>query len=306
MQSISDGSSNVQPTPPNTIKEGPLHKELLPELHEKIMSYLNNEDTSTLSLITSKLNEKTIHVVKNQEFLKIASFGRSLAEKLPDEYKVQKEMLSKLISSDDYKASLDFDKMKEKLDTVKAQIKEILLAIPQGDLAEVFDAFKGQKHKLYFEFVYLSDKHKKLHMELMMVAISSDDNAFREKLEEGAYATEKTFEKAIQLSDYQNLKKEKIEILSEFGFKPTTNNLNFAIKKCHDSINQKIDALSRKGHTNDAVINFFQNEIETLKENANAMIIALLEGGAKPSKETLELAKKLNVDMIIFDKYIKH
>ena len=64
MQSINDGSSNIQPIP-SPIKEGPLNKELLPELHEKIMSYLNNEDTSTLSLLTSKLNEKTIHVVKN-------------------------------------------------------------------------------------------------------------------------------------------------------------------------------------------------------------------------------------------------
>ena len=302
MQSINDGSSNLLPTTPNTFKEGPLHKGFPIELHEEIMSYLNNGDTSTLSLITSKLNEKTIHVVKNQEFLKMASFGRILAEKLPDTYKDQKEALSHLIHSDDYKASLDFDKMKEKLDTVKALIMEILLTIPQEDLAKLFDAFKGPKPKLYFDFVPLSEKHLKLHHDLNSSLMMHSAILLIEQLLEGVYANEETFKTAIKFNQ-----KEKIDILSEFGFKPTVNNLNYAIKVYYDSVNRKIEALPIPDGTTDSISKFAgkQRDIDRLKEHANAMIIALLDAGAKPPKETLELAKKLHVDMTIFDKYIK-
>ncbi len=287
MQSINGGNSNIQPTP-NTIKEGPLHKkELLPEIHEKIMSYLNNEDTSTLSSITSSLNEKTIHVVKNQEFLKVASFGRSLADKLPEKYKDQKEALSHLVTSDEYKANLTFDEMKEKLNNVKAEIKQILLTLPQEDLANLFDAFKGPKPKLYFDFVPLSNKHKQLYIELSMITMFKDDNTFRETLEKGAYATEKSFETAIKKDEIG-----KMIILSEFGYKPTTNNLNYAIQNKYERVNtQMLDKTVTK------------KVIELIKNQANDTIITLLELGAKPTAETLEIAKKVGVDMTIFDNY---
>lgn len=231
------------------------------ELFEKIFSYLNCVETSSMALVSHFWNGKTLHVLKNREFAKIATFSRMLAGFLDNNiYSAQKTELTKIICDKDFNVPLSFKKTNEKISLSQEQIKIVLSAIWDNDLDILFDSFREIKNKprLFYKYVFKSNKYKDLYEQLQ--------NAIKQNLD--------------------------IVILSELlqkGAIPTRTSLDMLLHKRYFS-SDKFDERILKLLKTDAIIPTSSNLSEAIQIKSVPITKALLDAGVIPKKKHLRFA----------------
>lgn len=270
----------------NNNKEIQLHKQLPLELFEAILSNLDNNDIRSAATLNRFWNKKTIHVLKNQEFYKISQFAHFFANTISIEFQQVKDELLNLIPSRDIDNSFPIPLIKIMMKNYKSELKNILLQLPNVILDNSFDALPNKKNKLFYKFVFLSEKYKSLLNELHKIAASEDrdkDSKFKALLNAGAIPTGETLDLVVQNFLFN---KDILEVLfAHRALTPTATTLKLAYRP-HGSwfdYDRNILTLIKAGAkpTADTINHAIQNGMN---------IKALLNAGAVPTETTLRLA----------------
>lgn len=211
-------------------------KQIPLELFVKIFSYLNCVETSSMALLSHFWNGKTLHVLKNREFAKIATFSKMLAGFLDSNiYSTQKAELTKIICDKDFNIPLSFDNIKGKILLSQKHMKIILSTISNNDLDNLFDSFREIKIKprLFYVHVFRSNKYKALYEQLQnAIKQNIDILILSELLQKGAIPTKTTLNILLQKRYCTSDKFDEIilKLLKTNAVVPTSSNLNDAIR----------------------------------------------------------------------------
>ena len=269
------------------VVENITYKQLPFELYELIFSTLQNHEAMNAFAINLFWKEKTIHVIKNRELLKINIFARLLAYHLKNHttYLDHKQTLSKFISDEQYENPICIDVLAKK----KNELKNILLCLSEKDMDQFFDSFKGKKPRLFYELVCLSKKYLKLHEQLNFRLRLINDADVHDLFKKGAIPSRSTLDIALIdrsiLFNVALASVETIESMLETGaIIPSAEHLNIAINKNSAPLLEAMldaQAIPNSDHLNLAIT-----------RNFTPMMRILLKKGVKPNDFHLYLAEK--------------